>query len=292
MAGYDRSQRRHLAMRTRQFAQCFTVVAIALVFAASGWAEITNCTPITSLPATISTQGIYCLTGNLATGITTGSAISISANNVTLDMNGWKLGGQSAGSGTAAFGVYSSAINVTVRNGIVRGFHTGILLTGRGARVEDLLVDQNTTIGIYVAGQGSVVRRNQIIDTGGSTSGSDVQVDAVYLQGTGSVFEDNIISGLTATGNGDELAVHITDSADQTVVRGNVVSDDARSAGTGSTFGILVGDADDVIMVENDVINFDYGIIYAGSATGTYAQNVVVNCSTKYSGGTPGSDND
>ena len=95
--------------------------------------ETVDCTPITTLPATISTQGIYCLTGNLAAPSTFGSghAITIDANNVTLDLNGWKLGGQAAGAGTLAIGIYSLANNVTVKNGIVRGFYYGVLLGGR-----------------------------------------------------------------------------------------------------------------------------------------------------------------
>ena len=78
--------------------------------ATSVQAETINCTPITSLPATIDAQGLYCLTGNLATGQTSGNAIIINANNVTLDLNGWKVGGQAAGSGTNAAGIYSAAV--------------------------------------------------------------------------------------------------------------------------------------------------------------------------------------
>ena len=54
-------------------------------------------TAITSPPYVIATQGVYCLTGNLSTSITTGSAIEIQANNVTLDLNGFKLGELVAG---------------------------------------------------------------------------------------------------------------------------------------------------------------------------------------------------
>jgi len=46
---------------------------------------------------------LYCFTGNIATAIT-GVAITIATNNVTLDMNGFKLGGLAAGTGTRARG--------------------------------------------------------------------------------------------------------------------------------------------------------------------------------------------
>jgi hypothetical protein len=269
-----------------------TIIAITSVFAGSGWSEITNCTPITALPATISTQGIYCLQGHLSTAITSGDAIEITANNVTLDLNGWKLGGQAAGTGTLARGIYSAANNVTVRNGIVRGFSLGVYLTGRGARVEDLLVDQNTTKGIQVEGQGAVVRRNQIIDTGGSTGMINVTAAPIYSNGADGVIEDNIVSGLVATGDGGETAIYLYSDAHRTTVRRNIVSDDARPPSLiASSSGIAVLSTNAVV-VGNNVINFDYGIYYVGGASGTYAQNVVVSCDTPYSGGTPGSDND
>jgi hypothetical protein len=278
-------------MRTRQVFLCLTVVAITLVFAGSSSAEITNCTPITSLPVVISTQGIYCLAGNLSTAMPYGIAIEITANNVMLDLNGWKVGNQAAGMANNAYGVFSSAINVTVRNGIFRGFMYGVSLSGHGARVEDLLVDQNTFRGITVAGQGSIVRRNQVVDTGGSTYSTNVSALGIVVNGKGSVIEDNLVSGLTATGNAEESAILLTYIADQSVVRRNVLIDDARPTGGGISYGIRVEAASDVITVENNVINFDNGIIY-NIATGTFSQNVVVNCTTKYFGGTTGSDND
>jgi hypothetical protein len=56
--------------------------------AASAHAETTNCTPIQSLPATITTPGIYCPTSDLMDSITPGNAIEIATNFVTLDLNG------------------------------------------------------------------------------------------------------------------------------------------------------------------------------------------------------------
>jgi hypothetical protein len=38
--------------------------------AVPAFAETVNCTSITTLPYTISVQGVYCLTGDLVTGIT------------------------------------------------------------------------------------------------------------------------------------------------------------------------------------------------------------------------------
>jgi len=115
-------------------------------------AETIDCTAITSLPYTITTQGIYCFAGNLSTSMAMGNAINIQANNVTLDLNGYKLGGLAAGDGTQAYGIYAyQRKNITIKNGIVRGFYIGIsledtslLTTSSGHVVAGILADQNT----------------------------------------------------------------------------------------------------------------------------------------------------
>ena len=245
-------------------------------------AETINCTPITSLPATISTQGVYCLTGNLATNITDGYAIEITANNVTLDLNGWKLGGQGAGTGTIATGIYSGAVNVTVKNGIVRGFYFGIDLEGRGAVVQDMLVDQNTSVGIFVGDLGALVEHNQVVDTGGSTYSANEPALGIVAIDTSTV-SNNVVSGVTATGGNDETGIYI--GQPNSTVRDNVVSDTARPTGGGGSYGIEQYGS---IAVHNTVSNFDFGIY---NTSGIYSNNTAYNCTTAYSGGTAGAGN-
>lgn len=79
--------------------------------------------PISSLPFAISAQGSYFLTGNLtASGSTAG--ITISADNVTLDLNGFALVGGGSGS-VAGINVPSAQKNILIRNGTVRGWTNG-----------------------------------------------------------------------------------------------------------------------------------------------------------------------
>jgi hypothetical protein len=243
-------------------------------------AETLNCTPITSLPATISTQGLYCLTANLATAQTSGNAITINANNVTLDLNGWKVGGQAAGTGTRAEGIYSGAANVTIKNGIVRGFLVGIDLAGRGAVVRDMLIDQNTHAGIYVVGPRAIVEHNQVVHTGGSTV--FVNAIGIYAGGDGATVNDNRVSGLSAPGGSNEYGINAPSF--QVTVRDNVISNSAKPTGGGTSYGI--SQAQKSITLNNAVSNFDIGI-YGG----TYAHNSVFNCTTPYSGGTAGAGN-
>ena len=80
-------------------------------------------TPISSLPYKITMQGSYYLTTNLtATG--SGAGITIAADNVTLDLDGFALIG--GGSGTVAgINVPAAQKNILIRNGTVRGWTNG-----------------------------------------------------------------------------------------------------------------------------------------------------------------------
>src|SRR5689334_1622501 len=102
-------------------------VLLACIRPASG--ETVNCTAITSIGTgyTISTGGVYCLTADLSTTQTSGNAITINANHVLLDMNGFKLGGPSNTAGTG-HGIHVNAgiFEVVIRNGKVRNFEYGI----------------------------------------------------------------------------------------------------------------------------------------------------------------------
>jgi parallel beta-helix repeat protein len=76
-------------------------------------------TPISALPATITTSGSYYLTTNLTcTACTNGIAgVTIAISDVTLDLNGFTLQGQT-GSG-AGISVPNSERNLTIRNGVL-----------------------------------------------------------------------------------------------------------------------------------------------------------------------------
>ena len=140
-------------------------MAFTPVRAAQGY---DNCTGfIDSLPATISTLGTWCLRKDVSTGMTSGIAITVAANNVTLDCNDFKIGGLAAGTASLAYGVghLVERSNTTIRRCSIRGFAVGVALGGRGHLVEDSRFDNNLLYGISCVG--CTVRRNQVYDTGG-----------------------------------------------------------------------------------------------------------------------------
>ena len=153
---------------------------------------------VTSTPAIIDAQGVWCLDRDLSTSATSGPAILITTNNVTLDCNGFKLGNLGAGPGTVSIGVSAvDRMNITVRGCNIRGFAGAILLEGgSGHVVEDNRVDAARVFGIGISGS-STARRNQIIDTGGTTSFPSPVAYAILFDGSAEV-EDNLIDGFVA----------------------------------------------------------------------------------------------
>jgi hypothetical protein len=260
-----------------------TLVLLLSMLGTTLRAETVNCTPITSLPATINSQGIYCLTGNLSTSQTSGNAITINANNVTLDLNGWKLGGQAAGLSTTANGIYSTGNSVTIENGTIRGFSSGIAVYGSGAVVKDVLIDECTVIGMLVASSDAHIVHNRITNIGGSTAddiGSATGVSADY---PGITISNNTITNITATGSG--WAVGIIAGQPSSTFRDNTISNAAIPTNGTTSYGIF---GDGSVVVNNAVSNFTYCIY---NLDGIYAFNTVSNCTTNYFGGTAGFGN-
>ncbi len=204
-----------------------SLIATLGFLATPALAETTECTEITTIPIIITAQGVYCLKGNLLTSLTSGNAIDIQTNNVTIDFNGFKLGGLAAGAATAAFGVYAvDRKNIVLRNGSIRGFYYGIYLvlsggTSSGHLLEDLILDGNRQIGAAVEGTGMVVRNNRIVNTGpGDTT--TVAYGLLMQYSANSQIVGNFISNTTET-NG-ALGIYVNSSS-LIEVRGNTVLD-------------------------------------------------------------------
>ena len=258
-------------------------------------AETIDCTAITSLPYTIATQGIYCLTGNLSTSIGSGSAIDIQTNNVTLDLNGYKLGGLGAGDGTQANGIVAfSRKNITIKNGIVRGFNVGIFLnapppytSSSGHVVKGILADQNTSVGIQVVGVGNTVSNDTVVDTGGSTVTNTAI--GIRVVGSGAKLAANTISTTSAKSTATAYGIYLN-TANYSLVQNNTVTDTASESG--SSFAIYVDNSTGVFLRNNNLANAGAGLVF-GASSGKYFNNLTFDVTTPFVGGTAiGSNND
>jgi hypothetical protein len=193
---------------------------------------------VDALPATISTQGVWCLRADQATAITAGNAIEIAANNVTLDCNGYKLGGLGAGAGTNASGIYAAAgrLNATVRNCNVRGFRFGIQFLGDGHRIEANRIDGNTEFGIVTVGDGNQVLDNLVYGTGGRPG--EVSAYAIWATGQSARVIGNDIEGVDPGGvGGDKVSYGIY--AENSLVADNRITG-LVVGGAGAARGIIL----------------------------------------------------
>lgn len=199
-------------------------------------------------PVTLSVAGAYALTGALTPPAATGatSAISITANDVSIDLNGFRIEGPvtgcpaacaPAGAGNGVSGVGRS--NVTVRNGTVRGFGGNGVALGNEARVDRVHVADNGDDGIEV-GSGSLV--SSCIARSNGDAGLYAGVTSSVVM-RGNVVHDNGGDGIEA-GYGSTLA-------------GNVVYENAGNGITtqsGSTVSDNVVSANGTVLVDGDGI--------------------------------------
>lgn len=216
-----------------------------------------NCTGfINSVPATISTQGVWCLRKNMNTAISAGYAINVTTNNVTIDCNDFKVGGLAGGPGTSTYGIYANGrSNVTVRRCNVRGFYYGVALFGSGGGhlVEDNRFDGNTYAGIYVQGEGSTIRGNDVRDTGGSTDTTGSAVGIIAYDGVDLI--ENSVSGVAAVpynGNAKACGILLRGYDTGGSVSGNRVRG-LVSSGTETVYGIYNEGASRAILRDNDL---------------------------------------
>jgi hypothetical protein len=248
------------------------------------------CEPIYSLPYLISRQGTYCLVRNLGTAIATGQAILIAAGDVTLDLRGFELDGSAAGPGSEAFGVHAvDRRNVTVRNGNIRGFGRAVSLEdssndlsiAAGYRVEGILADASTLFGIDVQGRASIVRHNRVLETAGTSGGTNAPRVGIRIQGANGRVLDNEISG---TGGASQPGIGI----EVRFGRGVIAERNRISGAVGD--GLSFESTVDAAAIGNRIVGTGRGIWFAGSS-GVYRGNLTAGVTNPYIGGTDAGGN-
>jgi parallel beta-helix repeat protein len=104
-------------------------------------------------PVTISRPGTYQLSSNLT--VPAGqTGIEITADNVTLNLNGWSIIGTGGGSGDGVFS--AGTVNIAVLNGTVWGMGRYGVFLANSSRVEKVRALDNEGGGIFMANSGTV----------------------------------------------------------------------------------------------------------------------------------------
>jgi len=152
-------------MKRENLAAVFFAAVAMLAFAGSagavdGTIEINQAKVLagSGFPYDISASGSYRLTGNLTVSSTTADAIDVSANNVSIDLNGFSITGPGTPSGN---GIEGLVANLTVENGTVTGLGSG---TGIATDVNGIVRNMRAIfngVGIQAA-NGSLISGNTI----------------------------------------------------------------------------------------------------------------------------------
>lgn len=133
-------------------------------------------------PVTLSRPGRYKLTGNLVVP-TSLRGIEVTANDVTIDLNGFTIRTGPPGS----YGIYAQSMErLTVVNGTITGFAYGIYASdGTAVAIENMRLVSNSTMGASV-GQYARISNSTIADSGsdGLSCGTCI-VESSIITGNG-----------------------------------------------------------------------------------------------------------
>jgi hypothetical protein len=251
-----------------------------LACAATARAEVTACVPIPSLPVIISAPGIYCLKDSLSVA---GDGVRIDADDVVLDLNGHTISGDGTKTGVQA----SDRRNITIRNGTIREFVWGVRLESSGKSaghvIEDLRVEDISSVAIEADGRGIIVRNNLVTGTGGSAVSGVFAIGIFINTGSGAHVHDNQIVDMRASRDGEADGIRVFKAPGSAVQR-NVIS--STSSPGSISYGIAFLGSPGSTAVGNRIYNMVNGIRFFAGAAGMYMDNTVGGAATPFSGGT------
>jgi hypothetical protein len=194
---------------------CIVAMAAMLLIGSAAWADgefyviaagpTAVGTKITSVPYEIKNPGFYYLTGNLNYS-GSGNAITVSANNVTLDLMGFTLTGISGGGYCINL---TTTNNVEIRNGTISNFISGWAIYGFGAN-------------------NRVSRIRALNNGGGFWLGTNVLIEGCNCSSNGLrgiQISSGTVSGCTAVNNQDH-GIQITGPG---VIIGNVANNNTNA---------------------------------------------------------------
>ncbi len=217
------------------------------------------------MPTTISTPGIYCLSNDLVfSGF--GAAITVQADDVTLDFKGHEIRGTFIQN---MVGVAAGAVSsVVVRNGKITNASTAVGI-GRNGLVENMIIN-DVRMGIGVGGEYSVVRNNIITDVVPKFEAGSI---GIYVStGCGHLIENNTVQNFrkfqgalspSTYGNG----IRVYGGGCQSIIKNNFIHGMSVS-GAGSTVGIYDAGSANVVI--------------GNKFSGTVSRNLECSSNTRY----------
>jgi hypothetical protein len=265
------------------------LVLVVLISCFTSAAAYSQCHAITSLPVTITQPGTWCLTGDLSYN-STNAAINVSASGVTVDLNGFHLSSQ--GYGVYSWGGYSDLV---IRNGEITASYRGIYIETGGAVaanvvISNLVIDAFNTGGIYLNGQFSSIHDVYVHAPNGASAtaiyATSVDVDHVRVDGS-------YAYGIYSTSNGNRSIRNSSTAGNNAGIytaglgTANIVNCEISG---GLNYGVYVSNGYAAI-IGNRINAAAYPIVFIGSGTGKYRDNVFTGATFIYGTGTDAGNN-
>jgi hypothetical protein len=156
-------------------------------------------TPISFAPFVITNPGSYYLTTNLFVTVVNTNAITIQANNVTIDLNGFTLSGTGTGDGIQAASPFQQLM---VRNGIIQDWSNGVdVAVGNGGVFNDVFFLNNAIFGLVI-GTNFLVQDCQAV---GNYNGIEIVGSGATLLNDNCSFNTNAGFYAVGPGSGNRL---------------------------------------------------------------------------------------
>jgi hypothetical protein len=238
------------------------------------------CTPITSVPVTLTAPGTYCLIDDLVAPAD-GTAITINGDGIAVDLRGHALRGPGAldGQGTGIV-VAAHRRDVLVRNGRIVGFRNGVrIVVGLNVVVEDLEIGDVAAGISAVQGSHYSFRRNRV--SGADYAGIAVSMSIPILSNPAArtvLISDNEVLGVNATGSPVPDAFGIFTANHAAIIAGNRVT--GVRGGSGSTaVRVFTGS----LLVDNEFsATTTSAVCTSGTPTTKAIRNVATNGQSGY----------
>lgn len=232
--------------------------------------------PIDHLPFSIEDSGSYVVTKNLTSE--GGDGITVSADRVTIDLNGFTLAGTGNVNGGGGYGISASeARNLTVVNGVVTGWNIGIYnasLADKAGLFQSLVV-ANNGFGVLPAPgsrfDGNVVQGNAY--NGVESSGATTITNSTFMNNTTAIRADvgrDLIEGNHIDVPAGGTGIH---AAKFTTIRRNVLVNPALTG----YVTINLNTAEFVMAIEN---RMTFGLTSGAGGVGVYIPYDVNNALT------------
>ncbi|HEX3719607.1 MAG TPA: hypothetical protein VH595_16760 [Verrucomicrobiae bacterium] len=252
-------------------------------------------TPLTNSGAVaISQSGSYYLTHNIT--VASGDAITIAADNVTLDLNGFTISTTTTTPSGIAIDLVGTRHSISILNGFIQGsagtsngltinneFNSGVDYSNAapdGARVSGLTVNTVLRHGVYLGLNTSSIQ-SCFVDNAGDTGldASFVSDSVAYNCGTGAGISGRTINNCNASSTSSGFGIYAVNA-------NNSAGTSASGVGIESTYvnycvgSSATGDGLDTATAYNST----GGTTSTGGANGLYASVLACNCTGNCAG--------